>query len=241
MAIINSTNNFRVKQWSKLKSKQQRDKQKQFIIEGYHLITEAHKQNCLVELITTEKATPFNVPTYQVTFEVMERLSNLATPTKMLGICQPREEKPIGNKLLLLDQLHHPGNLGTIIRNGVAFHIDTIVLDNSVDMYNPKVIQASQGMLFHINMIKRPLASFIHEIKNQGYQIIGTDVRNGTPLHQLRPQQKNALLIGNEGEGVTDALMHLCDTKVHIPMHTSCESLNVGVAVGIILYGLQQQ
>ena len=239
MAIINSVNNFRVKQWGKLKQKQQRDKQKCFIAEGYHLVAEAFKQNCLIEIVTTEANSPFDVPTFQVSLAVMERLSAMAAPPKILGICRQRGNAPMGQNLLLVDQVHHPGNLGTIIRTGVAFQMDSIVMDNAVDVYNPKVVQASQGMLFHINVIKRPLKECIEELKTEGYQIIGTDVRGGTALHNAQAQPKRALLIGNEGEGVADNLLQLCDLKVHIPMDGRCESLNVGVAAGIIMYGLQ--
>ncbi|MCL2190138.1 MAG: RNA methyltransferase [Defluviitaleaceae bacterium] len=239
MSLINSTNNFRVKQWSKLKMRRQRDEQKCFIAEGYHIVAEAFKQNRLIEVITTEKNAPFPVPTFHVTYEVMEKLTSMATPTKVLGICRQSQEGEIGQNILLVEQVHHPGNLGTIIRNGAAFGIDTMVVENSADVYNAKVIQASQGMLFHLNIIKRPLATFVAEIKVQGYQIIGSDVREGTPLHSARVHAKRALLLGNEGEGVTENLLSQCDMKVHIPMNARCESLNVGVAAGIILYGLQ--
>ncbi|MCL2605220.1 MAG: RNA methyltransferase [Defluviitaleaceae bacterium] len=238
MAVINSVNNFRVKQWEKLKHKTHRDKQKQFIAEGYHLVSEASKAGCLSELITLEKNAPFPVPSHQVTYEVMERLSSMATPAKMLGICTQKREGEYGDVILLADQIHHPGNLGTIIRSAVAFGVDTIVSDNSVDVYNPKVIQSSQGMIFHINIIKKSIKDFLPGLKNQGYQIIGTHVREGIPPREVKPSKKRAVLIGNEGDGVSGGLLDLCDVKVNIKMNDKCESLNVGVAASIILYGL---
>ena len=239
MAIINSLNNFRVSQWVKLKDKAHRDKQKLFIAEGYHLALEASKTNHLREIITTEPNKPFDVPAYQVTYDVMERLSSLATPTKMLGICRQKEEADYGDSVLLVDQIHHPGNLGTIIRNAVAFNVDTIVINNSVDVYNHKVIQASQGMIFHINIVKKPIGDFILELKGKEYQIIGTDVKECTSLHGLKANKKRAVLIGNEGEGLSGELLDLCDVRVNIEMNEKCESLNVGVAAGIVLYYLK--
>jgi TrmH family RNA methyltransferase len=238
MAVINSVNNFRVLQWGKLKNKTHRDRQKLFIVEGYHSVLEAYKTECLRELIILEKNTEFDVPTYQVTCDVMEKLTSMASPAKMLGICAQIKEKPCGDRILLVDQIHHPGNLGTIIRSAVAFGVDTLVLNSSVDVYNQKVIQASQGMLFHINILKRPLKDFIAEIKADGYQIIGTDVRTGVPLHNVKTDVKRAVLIGNESDGVTAELLDLCDLKVNIRMDEKCESLNAGVAASIILYGL---
>ena len=238
MAVINSLNNFRVLQWSKLKNKMYRDKQNLFIVEGYHLVQEAYKANCLRELITTEKNSSFDVETYQVTHDVMAKLSSLATPTKIIGICSRKDETSYGGSILLVDQIHHPGNLGTIIRSAVAFNVDTVVLNNSVDVYNQKVIQASQGMIFHINIIKSPIKGFIADLKKQGFQIIGTDVKDGVDLHCVKADKKRAVLVGNEGDGVGSELLGMCDIKVNIKMNEKCESLNVGVAASIILYGL---
>ncbi|MCL2840447.1 MAG: RNA methyltransferase [Defluviitaleaceae bacterium] len=238
MAIINSTTNFRVLQWCKLKNKAFRDKQKLFIAEGYHSVLEASKAGCLKEVITTEKNRDVNVPSFQVTYEVMEKISSMATPTKIIGICCYPEETDYGNKILLIDQIHHPGNLGTIMRSAVAFGIDTLVLNNSVDAYNQKVIQASQGMIFHLNILKRPIKDFILELKTRKYQIIGTDVKEGIDLHTVKSRGKHAVLVGNEGEGVSDDLLNFCDVKINIKMHEKCESLNVGVATSIILFNL---
>jgi len=239
MSVINSLNNFRVLQWTKLKDKKHRDSQKLFIVEGYHLVLEAHKTGYLKELITTDKSTDFDVKTYQVTKDVMKKISSLATPTRLLGICYQKEEGNYQSNILLIDQIHHPGNLGTIIRNAVAFNVDTIVLNHSVDVYNQKVIQSSQGMVFHLNVIKSPLKDFILDLKKENYQIIGTDVNEGLSLDVVKANEKRAVLIGNEGDGVSDELLRLCDIKVNIEMNEKCESLNVGVATGIILFCLK--
>ena len=236
--MINSTTNFRVLQWCKLKDKTQRDKKKLFLSEGYHLVSEAYKAGRLQEIITTEKHGGFDVPTFQVTSDVMQKISSLATPTKIIGVCSQKEEDSYRDSILLVDQIHHPGNLGTIIRNAVAFDVDTIVINNSVDVYNHKVIQSSQGMVFHINVIKRPINDFCQELKTQGYQIIGTDVKEGQSLRTIKTAAKRAVLLGNEGDGLGDDLLGLCDIKINIEMNEKCESLNVGVAAGIILYGL---
>ena len=239
MKEINSTTNFRVIQWMKLKDKNKRNAEKLFIIEGYHLIVEAAKTNRLVEVITTEDNLEFDVPTYKVSYDVMKKLSSLATPHKFIGICSQKEEKEYGNSVLLVDKIHHPGNLGTIIRSAVAFNVDTIVINESVDVYNQKVIQATQGMIFHINVIKSSLSDFVTELKNKKYQIIGTDVSDGVSLDNFKSSEKHALIVGNEGDGLDDSLLNMCDVKLNIEMNDKCESLNVGVATGIILYHLK--
>ena len=240
MSVINSVNNFRVLQWSKLKNKAHREKLNLFIVEGYHLVLEAYNAGCLKEIISTEKNNSFGVTSYQVTYNVMEKLSSMATPTKMIGICQRKVANDYGDSILLVDQIHHPGNLGTIIRSAVAFNVDTIVLNNSVDVYNQKVVQATQGMIFHINIIKSPIQDFILELKKQDYQIIGTDVKTGLDLRSVKANKKRAVLVGNEGDGVSGDLLDMCDIKVNIKMNEQCESLNVGVATSIILFGLAE-
>ena len=254
MAIINSPTNFRVLNWAKLKNKVYRDKQKLFMVEGFHPVQEAHKAGALQEIICTDNEAAvaarfvksnllsgnknFDVPQHQVTYAVMEKLTSLATPTKLIGICRQPSPAPCTNSVLLIDQIHHPGNLGTIIRSAVAFNVGTIVLNNSVDVYNQKVIQASRGLIFHINIIKSPLQGFILQLKKDGYQIIGTDVRDGIDLRQAQAAEKRAILLGNEGDGVGVDLLGLCDIKVNIKMNEKCESLNVGVAASIIMHGL---
>ena len=240
MPVINSLNNFRVLQWLKLKDRQRRNSQKLFVAEGWHLVSEAYKTRFLNEIITTEKSVEFDAPTYQVTYEVMEKLSSLATPTKIMGVCRQLESDEIKDSVLLVDQVHHPGNLGTIIRNAAAFGVDTVALDGSVDVYNQKVIQATRGMLFHVNIVKKRLNEFIVDLKRQGYLIIGADANAGVSPERIRAGERRAVLVGNEAFGAGGDLLGLCDAKVRIEMSTACDSLNVGVATGIILYCLNR-
>jgi TrmH family RNA methyltransferase len=240
MPVINSTTNFRVVQWGKLKHKTQRDKSGLFLAEGFHALSEAQKTGRLVEVVTTERGRPFDAETYQVTQNVMERLTSLATPTGVIGVCRQQEGQAIGDSVLVLDRIHYPGNLGTILRNAAAFGVDTVILDKTTDIYNPKAVQSSQGMVFHLNICKKPAAEAVASLRERGYQIIGTDVGDGMDLREVKPPIKRAVLIGNEGEGLDGALLSLCDVKVRIGMDGRCESLNAGVAAGIILYSLSR-
>ena len=240
MKKIDSTNNFRVLQWIKLKDKAYRRSKKQFIVEGYHTVQEAYKTGCLVEVITTENKNEFrDIETYVVRDDVMKKISSLASPHKVIGICDMKQKSDYGNSILMVDGISHPGNLGTIIRSAVAFNVDTIVVNDSVDVYNQKVIQATQGMIFHINIIKTSLEECIDELKKKKYQIIGTDVREGVKLDDFKAREKHAVLMGSEGDGLTASLLNKCDVKINIEMNPKCESLNVGVATGIILHHLK--
>lgn len=240
---IKSLDNKKVKYWTKLNLKKYRDEEDMFLVEGEHLVEEAFKSGKLIEVIKTEDyEKDFVVPTTIVTYEILKKLSSSVTPQKVIGVVRKLEEKKQGKKILILDNLQDPGNLGTIIRSSVAFKVDTIVLsENCVDLYNDKVIRSSEGMLFHINIIKRNIAEFIDEIHNDGYMVLGTMVTDGLNVKDIDIPDKVAIVIGNEGAGVRKDILDKCDKYLYIPMNEVCESLNVGVATSIILYELDKR
>lgn len=236
--MITSINNERIKEISKLNNKKYRKEKGLFIVEGEHLVEEAYKHNLLVEVYSLYEVDYDN--SYVVTESVMKKVSNLDSIPNIIGVCKMKKENSLGNKLLILDNIQDPGNLGTIIRSAVAFNISTIVLSNdTVDLYNSKVIRATEGMIFNINIITRDLFSFIPRIKDE-YKIYGTNVVNGTLLKNVKKVEKYAIIMGNEGNGVKKEIQDMCDENIYIEMNSNCESLNVGVATSIILYELSR-
>lgn len=236
--IITSLNNPTIKEISKLKNKKYRDLTNTYLAEGEHLVEEAYKNNILIKIILLEDTIcNYDIEKIYVTKEVMKKLTELDTPNKIIGIVKKNTPLPIGNKILILDNIQDPGNLGTIIRSSVAFDIDTIVLSpNTVDIYNPKVIRSTQGMIFYTNIITLELKEFINEIKTKNYTIFGTNVRNGKNIKEITLPEKFALVLGNEGQGVSKEIESLCDDNIYIKMSSKCESLNVSVATSILLY-----
>lgn len=236
--IITSLNNPTIKEISKLKNKKYRDLTNTYLVEGDHLVEEAYKNNILTKIILLEDTIcNYDIEKIYVTKEVMKKLTELDTPNKIIGIVKKNTPLPIGNKILILDNIQDPGNLGTIIRSSVAFDIDTIVLSpNTVDIYNPKVIRSTQGMIFYTNIITLELKEFINEIKTKNYTIFGTNVRNGKNIKEITLPEKFALVLGNEGQGVSKEIESLCDDNIYIKMSSKCESLNVSVATSILLY-----
>lgn len=238
MEVITSLENKKIKNLSKLLLKKYRDVEEKFLVEGEHLVLEASKKGCLLEVLQTEDYVGnYHVPVTYVTYDVIKKLSHSVTPQKVIGVVQKIQEREIGHKVLLLDHLQDPGNLGTIIRSSVAFQVDTIVLSSDcVDLYNDKVIRASEGMLFSINIIKRDLSSFIDELHRKEYFILGTKVTDGEDIRNIELPSKVALVMGSEGSGVREEILQKCDKYVYISMNSQCESLNVGVATSILLY-----
>ena len=242
MEIIKSLENKKIKNLAKLLIKKYRDQEDIFLVNGEHLVLEAYKNKYLQEIICTEDTNlSLDIPTTYVTYEIIKKLSEAKTPQTIIGVCKKIKEKNIGNKILLLDDIQDPGNLGTIIRSSVAFHIDTIVLSpKTVDLYNDKVLRSSEGMIFNINIIKRDLPSFTEELKKKNYKIYGTNVNGGKVVSNINLEKQYAIIVGNEGRGVDNNLLNMCDEHFYIPMDESCESLNVGVATSIILYELDK-
>ena len=242
MEVISSLDNKKIKNYSKLLQKKYRDTDNLFIVEGEHLVKEAYQSKVLVEVIMCEDYDiDIDVPITYVTYEVIKKLSNTLNPQKIMGICKKIKEKEIGNKVLILDDIQDPGNLGTIIRSCVAFNIETIILsNNSVDLYNDKVIRASEGMIFKVNIIRDDIVKVINNLKDNNYVIYGTKVDGGEDIDKVVVAPKYALVMGNEGAGVSTKVLDLCDKYLYIPMNSNCESLNVGVATSIILYRLNK-
>lgn len=238
--LYTSVDNSKIKDIRKLNQKKYRDKKNMFLIEGEHIVLEAYKTGNLKELILEQDTLfPLDIDTMYVTNNIINCISSLETPGNIMGICEKLGEKELGNRILILDEIQDPGNLGTIIRSAVAFNFDTIILgNNTVDLYNPKVIRASQGMLFHINIINRDLLTFIPELKDLEYKIYGTKVTHGENIKSINKEEKFAVIMGNEGNGISEEVLELCDSFVYIEMNSVCESLNVGVATSIILYEL---
>ncbi len=241
--VYTSVENEKIKDIKKLHQKKYRDKNGLFLVEGEHLVLEAYKSGYLKELILEENALfPLDVETIYASNNVLTYISELETAPTMIGVCRKKEQVAIaGEKILALDEIQDPGNLGTIIRSAVAFHIDTIVIGNgTVDIYNSKVIRASQGMLFHMNIVASDLQKCLPDLKKQNYQIMGTKVTHGKSLKDIEKLQKFVIIMGNEGNGISEEVEKLCDSFIYIDMSDVCESLNVGVATSIILYELDK-
>ena len=155
--LITSVNNERVKNLSKLHLKKYRDIENSFLIEGDHLIEEALKKSLVKEIFLLDgESNPFDFDnvTY-VTKEVMDKLSEQDSSSNMIALCDYLNNCNIGNKVLLLDGLQDPGNVGTIIRSAVAFGFDIVLGNNTVDIYNSKTIRSTEGMIFNVNYISK--------------------------------------------------------------------------------------
>ncbi|MCI8547330.1 MAG: RNA methyltransferase [Bacilli bacterium] len=240
--VITSLENKKIKRYIKLKDKKYRDLYDEFLIEGEHLVREAYKKNIIKEILLLGEE-EYDIGFSSVLFLplfIMKKVTNLDSPPKVCAICSKmKSDFECRGNYLLLDRIQDPGNLGTIIRSAVAFHIDMIILSlDTVDLYNSKVIRATQGMLFQVPIVRKDLLEVLLLLREKGYSTYTTDVTGGVDIRDLDSVSKTrfALLVGNEGEGVRTELAELCDKRVYIPMNKKVESLNVAVASSILLY-----
>ena len=243
MNEITSISNTRVKQWVKLREKKHRDKEKLFLVEGEHLINEAISASLLEILIVTKECPysfDFDKEIFLVSEEVMKKLNGTVSLNSCIGVCRMVETtQSMPERCLLLDDVQDPGNVGTIIRTAYSFGFDSVFLSShSADVYNEKVIRSTQGALFHMNVLRGNLCELIPQLKASGTKVYGTSLRDAKGLAEFEPCKQVALVFGNEGSGVNEAILALCDDRIFIEMNRF-ESLNVAIAAGICCYAFR--
>jgi len=249
MKRIESKQNALVKHWKKLVSaKKERDKTGEYIVEGFHLTEEALKnKDQVIHIIKREDVeiprewSLDDVYLVEVTYSVAKEIAETETSQGIFAHCKQREisgsEQAKWSKLLLVDSVQDPGNIGTMIRTADACGIDAVILGKGcADLYNPKTLRSAQGSHFHLPVIRGNLAEWIEKLKERHIPVFGTALENAVDYRKLDKTESFALLVGNEGSGVHQALLEKTDQNVVIPIFGQAESLNVAVATGILLY-----
>ncbi|MFA5560397.1 MAG: RNA methyltransferase [Acholeplasmataceae bacterium] len=227
--MIESKQNNKFKLWQKLKLKKHRDEHNAFLVYGDHLIEQAKKKRAIIELITTNP----KIEGTLISKPLMNLLSQTETPFESMAICKKINQPIKSNKVLLLDNVQDPDNVGSLIRSAVAFGFRHIILGlQSADLYNEKTIRASQGLIFEVFVERRPLEEAILKLKKDGYSIVCADAHEKETSAEVK---KIGLVLGNEGAGVQPKIKDLSDFFVRIETE-NVESLNVNAAGAILMY-----
>ena len=229
--------------------KKTRDEDGVFIAEGSKIVNEVLtecpqqliKVYALASFFKENTLTPDGEQLIEITEAEMERISQLQTPQQALALL--RQFKPVTIKeinedwVIALDTIRDPGNMGTIIRIADWFGIKHIVCSaDCVEVYNPKVVQASMGSVLRVRIIEGDL----HQLLPQCPAPVIAATLHGTPAQQYSVPTKGTLLIGNEARGVAEDLLKIVDAQVSIPSFGAAESLNAAVATGILLWEIKR-
>ena len=236
MLEILSKNNQKIKDACALKMKKVRQEKGLFLMEGIKNLDMALKFGVVKQIFTSIGLPKLNqnIECYKVNDEVLRKLANSENPEGVVFVCEqlkPRKDKSEYHKIVYLDQINDPGNLGTILRTAVAFNYDAVILSkSSVDIYNEKVVAASKGALFLVD-------AFYDEIDEyaNGRVVIASALEDAVPLSKCEKPKDFVLVLGNESHGVSKEILSKANQIVKIEMNDNIDSLNVAVAAGILM------
>lgn len=253
----------KLKRLSRLKTKKGRNKQGRFLIEGLRLCEEAADSFWPIDSVLftksfeqktrgkelLKKLQKSNADLIPVGNQILAKLSETVTAQGIICVAETKRlpVKDLWEKnlkvIVALDGIRDPGNVGTLIRTADAFRTDAVLLsDDTVELYNPKVVRSAMGSIFHLMIFDEvDLGETILQLKKWKFKVFGTDVKKGKSIDELDPSGKICLLIGNEAEGLNRKLLELSDEIIHIPTYGKAESLNVAVAGGILLYDITRK
>ena len=249
MKEIQSVKNQIIKEVKKFHQKKQRDVHKKYLLEGYHLVEEAVLAGATIDkvFIDQKRYELYNdwlseqlVDCYLVSTEVLKALSELPTPQGIVALVDKQEQivENFTGAWLLLDGVQDPGNVGTLIRTADAAGFSGVILgEGTADLYSSKVLRSLQGSHFHLPIIHRNLIEVIQQFKQAEIPVYGTELnQDALPYTKVTPRKDIALVLGNEGQGVSQDVLNLTDRNLYIPIYGQAESLNVGIAGGILMY-----
>ncbi len=251
MKFIQSKENKIFKQYKNLNKRKFRDTYNQFLIEGEKFIDDAIDKNQSIECIIVnnfyekyfEKYKEYEIVSLEDT--LFNELSDTVHSQGVIAVINKNQSMDISleDPIVILDKLQDPGNMGTILRTSVAAGIKNIVtIKGSVDIYNPKVVRSTAGAIFNIRSIEiDDVKHFADDIKAQGYKLITTKMEAETAFNEYKYSKKTAIVIGNEGKGISKEIFELSDLSVKIPLFGEIESLNASVAAAIIIYEMGSQ
>ena len=245
VCAINTISNNKIKEITKLHLKKYRDETGLFIAEGLKAVEELINEKIEIINIYALKDTnvlKINYPVTIIDEDIIKKISTTNSPCEILAVAKQKkysaEILKTKNKLILLDSISDPGNLGTIIRSSAAFGVEGILLfGNSTELYSPKVIRSSAG-----NFFKVPVAEIkdLNIIKQsfKDYTMIGTSLskKNDITFDECRELKKYILMFGSEAKGLSRELSNFADKNIKLNMKNNVESLNLAICASIVIY-----
>ncbi|MBP3452691.1 MAG: RNA methyltransferase [Clostridia bacterium] len=248
MERITSLKNPKVQLWKSLKDRKGRRETGCFMAEGRKMVEEALASGFQVEAVLVDEARlsevtlPEGIPTYALPENVLAAVCDTKTPQGIAAVVQVQRSARLGGRVVALDGVQDPGNVGTIIRTADAAGLEGIILsEQCADVFSPKTLRATMGSIFRMPMVvTSDLPGYLTDLREDGYSIISSQL-DGEPFYQRSPVgEKFCLIIGNEGNGISDEVKATATHRVKLPMRGGAESLNAAIAAGIMMYDLMK-
>lgn len=252
---LTSLKNQRVKDWKKLATKRGRNRQGAYLLDGWHLVQEAINGGAEVqEIIGTAKELEAHADivarfdrVYEVTPAILNHILDTVTPQGIAAVAKlpsltldlPAGQAPKG-AWLFLDRVQDPGNVGTMVRTAdAAGFAGVIASPKTADFYSPKVLRSMQGSQFHLQLAVGDLGEWLARFQAAGAPVYGTQLNPAAKnFRTVTPGANFALIMGNEGQGMSSELLAETTANLYIPMPGKAESLNVAVSAGILMFEL---
>jgi TrmH family RNA methyltransferase len=261
MSIITSSSNQHIKLIKSLKDKKTRNEKGLFFIEGTRFFEEALSESVLSQVEIVDVFISENISInmimseiekykytkklniHTITEKIYKDISDTQSPQGILATIKIKKWTindilNRGDLILILESIQDPGNLGTIIRTADAAGFSGIIASKgTVDLYNPKVLRSTMGSVFRMPYYQTDeLKESCKELKNVGIKIYGTHLDAKCSIYEANLNKNVAIIVGNEGAGMSGELMNICDSLIKIKMLGRTESLNASVAAGIVVY-----
>ena len=246
---ITSLKNAKVTLWKSLKDRKGRKETGCFLVEGRKMVEEALASAFPVEaiLVDAQRMNEFRLPADKPVFampgHVLAAVCDTKTPQGVAAVVRMTEMPLNGKRLVAMDGVQDPGNVGTIIRTADAAGFDGVILSaQCADVFSPKVLRATMGSVFRMGVrVTEDLPGLLAGLVEEGASVLSSQL-DGEPFYQHSPlNERFVLVIGSEGNGVTDEVKAVATHRVKLPMRGGAESLNAAVAAGIMMYELTRE
>lgn len=246
MEHITSLRNPKVAAWKALKDRKGRRESGCFLVEGRKMVEEALASAFDVETVLVQEGMELpdglTMPVYELPAHVLAAVCDTKTPQGIAAVVRMKEQSALGKHIVVLDGVQDPGNVGTIIRTADAAGLDGVLLSNQcADVFSPKVLRATMGSIFRMNLrTTDDLPGELTKLREKGYSILSSQL-DGTPFYEReKVAERFALIIGNEGNGVSEQVQQTATHQVRLPMRGGAESLNAAIAAAIMMYELMR-
>ena len=257
LEVIKSKDNSTIKEIKRLREKKYRNLYNKFIVEGFRFVSEAldskfHVCYVIISETIEEKFKNLRLnekikegtKLIKVSEIILKSICSTDNPQGIAAVVSNEEVTMDYNEgfYILADKVQDPGNMGTIIRTADAAGAKgVIVTKGAVDIYNDKTLRSTMGSIFKIPIIIDEDLNYIKKLKCQGFKVMVSSLHTENNFYDVDLRGKIIIAVGNEGSGISEDIYNISDEKVKIPMPGSAESINVGVAAGIMMFEAVRQ